>query len=123
MTGKKKRRFGMLLSRKKAEAGKRVAIRQSELAALSVQGVGDLADDAERENERDMQYFLEEHDLQELRRLEEAQLRLDNGDFGVCRVCGASIETSRLLVIPETQLCRACAEEGERERRAAIQVH
>ncbi|SCG83522.1 putative protein yteA ORFQ [Proteiniborus sp. DW1] len=37
--------------------------------------------------------------------------RIDNGSYGVCRVCGKNIEEDRLEVIPYTSLCIECTKE------------
>lgn len=39
----------------------------------------------------------------------DALARLDDGSFGLCRVCGAPIPWARLSVLPETERCRACS--------------
>ena len=60
-----------------------------------------------------VEYTLEEYDWQEFQRLEEALGCLDSDNFGYCESCGEPIEISRLLIIPETSLCSACAAEQE----------
>lgn len=41
--------------------------------------------------------------------LNEALRRVDDEDFGLCDECGAEIPLGRLLAMPETRLCVACA--------------
>ena len=36
---------------------------------------------------------------------------LNDDDFGLCSVCDEAIATARLLVVPETRMCIACASE------------
>ena len=43
-------------------------------------------------------------------RLERALVKIDDPDFGLCRECEEPIPFSRLMVLPETDLCIACAE-------------
>lgn len=45
-----------------------------------------------------------------LARLELAQRRLDDPDFGLCAECGEEIAFKRLLAMPESELCVNCAE-------------
>lgn len=42
--------------------------------------------------------------------LERALVRIDDPDFGLCRECEEPIPYSRLMVLPETDLCIDCAE-------------
>lgn len=43
------------------------------------------------------------------RQLEHNASRLDHPDFGRCRRCGEAIQIERLLFMPESSLCTACA--------------
>jgi RNA polymerase-binding transcription factor DksA len=52
-------------------------------------------------------------DLQELVRLTEAIQRIDEGDYGTCTDCGASINSERLRVLPTTPTCVNCARASE----------
>ena len=46
---------------------------------------------------------------QEIRMIEAALHRMDEGEFGFCTKCGARISEDRLDVLPFTRFCRACA--------------
>jgi RNA polymerase-binding transcription factor DksA len=46
---------------------------------------------------------------QEMRQIEAALERLDEGEYGVCTVCGERISDKRLDVLPYTPFCRNCA--------------
>ncbi|MDJ0781369.1 MAG: TraR/DksA C4-type zinc finger protein [Desulfosarcinaceae bacterium] len=43
-------------------------------------------------------------------RLTRALARIDDPDFGLCRECEEPIPHARLVVLPEAELCVACAE-------------
>lgn len=45
----------------------------------------------------------------ELDRIDTALARLAAGSYGECECCGESIESLRLDVLPETELCSSCA--------------
>ncbi len=45
-----------------------------------------------------------------LQKLEKRLIRADDADFGLCLGCKQPIPTERLLFLPETNLCVACAE-------------
>jgi len=57
---------------------------------------------------------------QELEAIEEALLRLENGSYGLCEVCGQSIEPRRLEIMPETPLCRDCMSQREKLAKATL---
>jgi RNA polymerase-binding transcription factor DksA len=60
---------------------------------------------------------LTDADLRELRDIESALARIDQGEFGRCAQCGGAIGRHRLRAIPEARHCMTCAA-MERERAA-----
>jgi RNA polymerase-binding transcription factor DksA len=46
---------------------------------------------------------------QEIRAIEAALLRLDDGTYGICVACGDPISEARLDVLPYAPRCGACA--------------
>ena len=48
-------------------------------------------------------------DLDELRRIDAALGRIEDGTYGVCPKCGDTISDERLIAVPEAALCRTCA--------------
>ena len=46
---------------------------------------------------------------QELRMIEAALHRIDEGEYGFCTKCGTEIGEDRLDLLPQTPFCRACA--------------
>jgi len=50
-----------------------------------------------------------ERDLQkELRGIEEALVKMENGTYGVCNYCGQEIELERLKIRPASNSCVSC---------------
>jgi RNA polymerase-binding transcription factor DksA len=47
--------------------------------------------------------------MDELRQIEAALQRVEDGTYGVCTRCGKPIEMQRLHTLPSTPLCGACA--------------
>lgn len=75
------------------------------------------ADSADQAIERANDEVLEEigHSARaELRDIEAALARLDQGRYGLCTSCGATIDDERLAAIPYVQLCRSCAAKESR---------
>lgn len=48
-------------------------------------------------------------EIAELRRVDAALLRLEEGSYGVCQVCGKDILEARLELLPDTPFCKDCA--------------
>lgn len=44
-----------------------------------------------------------------LQKLERAQIRIEEGDFGICKKCGETIPAGRLKFMPWTTRCVKCA--------------
>ena len=45
----------------------------------------------------------------EIRRIEGALGRIDDGSYGICTKCGGEISQERLDLLPATPFCRDCA--------------
>ncbi len=48
-------------------------------------------------------------ELAEVKRIDAALQRIDDGDYGVCRKCGEDISAERLSLLPDTPFCKRCA--------------
>jgi RNA polymerase-binding transcription factor DksA len=46
--------------------------------------------------------------------LERQLSRISEGTYGICENCGEPIDPGRLAVLPDTDVCVACARSGER---------
>ena len=46
------------------------------------------------------------------RSLEVALQKAEEGDYGICEVCGQSIDPARLAILPHTKRCIVCAQKG-----------
>ncbi len=64
-----------------------------------------LADMATATYDRELDEGLEEGAQQTLDEVEAALLRIEDGSYGVCEVCGEPIGADRLSAIPWTRLC------------------
>jgi RNA polymerase-binding transcription factor DksA len=45
----------------------------------------------------------------EIRMIDAALRRIDDGEYGFCVTCGSEIDAARLDVLPATPFCRNCA--------------
>jgi DnaK suppressor protein len=57
---------------------------------------------------------LSERERRELRDIDDALVRLEQGGFGHCARCGGAIGRHRLRAIPEARHCMACSEQAGR---------
>lgn len=70
--------------------------------------------------EREKAFMFASRDGAYLGQLEKAIQRLDDGTYGICRVCEIEIPKVRLEAVPTTRICVSCkeAEALEKARRA-----
>ena len=47
-------------------------------------------------------------ELEELRRIDAALARIEDGSYGICPKCGGTISDARLAAVPEAALCKNC---------------
>ena len=60
--------------------------------------------------EWEMNLALRESVEAKIKSIELALERLDDGDYGLCEVCGQPIDPDRLEILPHTTLCVPCAQ-------------
>ena len=75
------------------------------------------ADFAEQATELENQEVLEALDgdaRSELRQIDRALARIEEGDYGLCTRCGDAIAPARLEILPSALLCIDCASDADR---------
>ncbi len=72
---------------------------------LSSSSDNHLADTATETYERELDEGLEEDAERQLREVESALERIENGTYGKCEVCGKEIPEERLEAVPWASLC------------------
>lgn len=81
---------------------------------------GDDVDVAESAYEQEMAYLFKSRGQDELRQIDEALQKIEQGEYGICSECEAKISKKRLTVMPYSIFCVECQEEieqkGTRER-------
>jgi len=83
------------------------------------EGLLDLADRATESYTREFLYRLSDADREQIRLVDDALHRLDDGLYGECEECGEKIPPVRLKAIPWALFCVKCQEETE----ARTKVH
>lgn len=85
--------------------------------------IGDIFDDADLEQSREFNLLLTTRERQKLKQIEQALLKIENGEFGICENCEQDIPVGRLKVMPFTTLCVKCKSQQESmEGHATISV-
>lgn len=69
----------------------------------------DRADDAVRDTLVDTSLEVGELRTREREEINDALLRIELGDYGICEDCGNPIELDRLEAVPATRFCKADA--------------
>ena len=98
------------LVRKKAEILTTGGVRPLAASMENNSRQGDMADQANGNNEVHIQLKLKQTDAKILQAIDEALARIDKGTFGICRDCGEPISPARLSAIPWTRVCITCKE-------------
>ncbi len=76
---------------------------------------GDAGDESMANALSDFNVARVDRQVQELRDIEAAFLRIKNGEYGVCTDCGDDIDFTRLQAYPTAKRCIVCQEKRERE--------
>jgi len=67
-----------------------------------------MADQGTDAQEREKAFMFFARDEKYLKQLDEAFIRIENGTYGVCRVCEKEIGHERLEAVPTTTICYDC---------------
>lgn len=73
----------------------------------------DPIDHAALEHDRQVELTIRGKEWNAIQEIRETIRRMDQGLFGTCVICGATIAERRLLAEPTTRLCRDCQELAE----------
>ena len=77
-------------------------------------GIQDLADKAASAYSKELNFSLSDGERNLIVLIEESFTRLDNGTYGTCTNCGATIGEKRLAAVPWTPYCIDCQELQEK---------
>jgi RNA polymerase-binding protein DksA len=69
----------------------------------------DFSEQATQNENNEVQDYLGNSARTEIALIKQAISRIDNGEYGVCQVCGEPINIERLKVIPYSNMCVKCA--------------
>jgi len=80
------------------------------MSTLSTMDIGDLS---QLDFDENIDYTLLNMQIERLREVEDALDRLEEGTYGICEECGATINLERLKILPFTTHCVQCQERRE----------
>jgi DnaK suppressor protein len=97
------------LLRRRAEVSHKRADHLEEERALDAASDADWPDRAAARSAEEVLHHQTDHEGLELREIDAALERIDDGTYGVCEDCGEPIPGPRLAVMPEARMCARCA--------------
>ncbi len=116
-TAKNKLNQKDLLKLKKILLEKKVSIMNklnSRKLAETDTEIGDEADTATQNNEREIQFELDEISAIAIKDIDNALAKFNVGTFGLCECCGSPISVKRLHAMPWGRYCIECQTEAEK---------
>lgn len=112
------------LRQQAAELQQRLSLVVEQGRLAGTEGINDVADQAVSSYEKEILFTRGTHEHGQLRRIQQALARVEDGTYGNCQRCEQVIGAKRLEALPWTPYCISCQEELERnseteQRRAA----
>ena len=77
----------------------------------------DPTDRASLESDRNFELRIRDRERKLINKIKDALDRIENGEFGICEICGEDISEGRLKARPVTTLCIDCKMEQERQEK------
>ncbi len=75
---------------------------------------GDIYDQASSERDRELGLLLGDREREKLRNIDEALLKIEEGEYGICEECEEEIPLGRLKVMPFARYCVKCKADIEK---------
>jgi DnaK suppressor protein len=77
---------------------------------------GDIYDQASSERDRELGLLLGDREREKLHNIEEALLKIEEGEYGICEECEEEIPIGRLKVMPFARYCVKCKADIEKQQ-------
>ena len=90
------------------------SIKKGSEASVGEEPTGDIYDQASSERDRELGLLLNDREREKLHSIDEALLRIAEGDYGICEECDEEIPMGRLKVLPFTRHCVKCKSDLEK---------
>ncbi|HIJ95488.1 MAG TPA: hypothetical protein HPP94_07085 [Desulfuromonadales bacterium] len=92
----------------------RKAVKKGTEAVAAIEPGGDIYDQASSERDRELGLLLGDREREKIHSIDEALLRIDDGDYGICEECDEEIPLGRLKAMPFARHCVKCKTDIER---------
>ncbi|MDD2365583.1 MAG: TraR/DksA family transcriptional regulator [Desulfuromonadaceae bacterium] len=83
-------------------------------AIAAIEPGGDIYDQASSERDRELGLLLGDREREKIHSIDEALLRIDEGEYGICEECDEDIPLGRLKAMPFTRHCVKCKSDLEK---------
>ncbi len=113
LTKKQREHFRKILVKQLEDLVGKLGMTVDELST-NPESFPDLTDRASAETDRNFDLRIRDRERKLVLKIQQAIKRIEDGTFGICEVCGGSIDLKRLEARPVTTLCIECKTEQER---------
>jgi DnaK suppressor protein len=114
MTKKEMERFRRLLEQKKNGLSSELAKTRDAEEETTEESTQDIADKAVSSYTREFLYSLSDSDRSTVLQIEQALVRIQEGNYGLCQNCGQPMSEKRLNAVPWASHCVDCQELAEK---------
>jgi len=90
------------------------SIKKGSEASVGEEPTGDIYDQASSERDRELGLILNDREREKVHSIDEALLRIAEGEYGICEECDEDIPMGRLKVLPFTRHCVKCKSDLEK---------
>ena len=109
--------FHEMLLQMKAEILEQTQSKDADDFVIADQELSDEMDLASSEGARTLNCKIYDRSIRLLHKIEDALVRIEEGEFGLCEECGEEIGIRRLQARPVATRCIECKEEQERQEK------
>lgn len=92
----------------------RKSVKNGTEAVAAIEPGGDIYDQASSERDRELGLLLGDREREKIHSIDEALLRIDEGEYGICEECDEDIPIGRLKAMPFTRHCVKCKSDLEK---------
>lgn len=114
MNKKDQTRFKKILQERREELVSAAVEVREKGVVLEQEELSDEVDLASTESGQSMNMRLRDRELVLLRKIDQALVKIEEGEYGVCERCGEDIGVKRLEARPVAEMCIRCKEELEK---------
>jgi DnaK suppressor protein len=92
----------------------RKSVKNGTEAVAAIEPGGDIYDQASSERDRELGLLLGDREREKIHSIDDALLRIDDGEYGICEECDEDIPLGRLKAMPFTRHCVKCKSDLEK---------